>query len=158
MLCPEVSGLWDISICNKHLGLWLARAQPGEVKSRTPPRVHTPTGLKDYFFSQIPPWDDDYSHPDCLFDGYTKKMISGLTGEVFLKSLFSLEVFHRFLPNSYLLIFPRILHQVLSYTFGHFMIDTRPVIVKAMGEDAEFREEIKEMIDGGLMLIEGEVE
>ncbi|MBW2552973.1 MAG: hypothetical protein JRE20_02415 [Deltaproteobacteria bacterium] len=80
MLCPDVSGLWGISICNKHLGLWLARlaranarvgqgAQPGEVKSRPPPKAHSPPGdrHKDYYDSQIPPWDDECCDSDYPF-------------------------------------------------------------------------------------------
>ena len=42
----------------KHLGLW-------HVKTRPPPRSHSPPGdfHTDYSDSQIPPWDDDYSDP-----------------------------------------------------------------------------------------------
>jgi len=54
----------------KHLGLWLARAQPGEVKKRPLPKIHSPPGEEDYFFSQITPWDDDYSDPDYPFEAY----------------------------------------------------------------------------------------
>ncbi len=61
----------------KHLGLWLARAQPGNVKKRPLPKIHSPPGEEDYFFSQITPWDDDYSlaelgqaDPDYPFEAY----------------------------------------------------------------------------------------
>jgi len=56
----------------KHLGLW-------EVKSRPPPKIHSPPAelYADYSLaelgqadSQIPPWDDDYSDPDYPFEAY----------------------------------------------------------------------------------------
>ncbi|NOQ86027.1 MAG: hypothetical protein GQ554_03995 [Deltaproteobacteria bacterium] len=44
-------------------------AKPGEVKSRPPPKAHSPTGdrHKDYYGSQIPPWDDECCDPDYHF-------------------------------------------------------------------------------------------
>ncbi len=33
-----------------------------------------------------------------------------------------------------------------------------PVIVRAMEQDGEFKEEVKQMIDGVLLMIEGEME
>jgi len=47
----------------KHLGLW-------NVKKRPPPKIHSPPGEEDYFFSQITPWDDDYSDPEVPFEAY----------------------------------------------------------------------------------------
>ena len=47
----------------KHLGLW-------NVKKRPLPKIHSPPGEEDYFFSQITPWDDDYSDPDYPFEAY----------------------------------------------------------------------------------------
>jgi len=49
----------------KHLGLW-------EVKSRPPPKIHSPPGdlHTDYCDSQIPPWDDNHSDPDYPFEAY----------------------------------------------------------------------------------------
>jgi hypothetical protein len=42
----------------KHVGLW-------EVKSRPPPKIHSPPGdlHTDYSNSQIPPWDDGQTSP-----------------------------------------------------------------------------------------------
>jgi len=56
----------------KHLGLWLARAQPGNIKTRPPPKIHSPPEdfHTDYPDSQIPPWDDDYSDPDYPYETY----------------------------------------------------------------------------------------
>jgi hypothetical protein len=56
----------------KHLGLWFTRVQPGEVKGRPPPRIHSPPAecFTDYPDSQITPWDDDYSDPDYPFEAY----------------------------------------------------------------------------------------
>ena len=49
----------------KHLGFW-------EVKSRPPPKIHSPPEdfYTDYPDSQIPPWDDNYSDPDYPFEAY----------------------------------------------------------------------------------------
>jgi hypothetical protein len=49
----------------KYLGLW-------KVKSRPPPKIHSPPGVfyTDYSDSQIPPWDDDCSDPDYHFEAY----------------------------------------------------------------------------------------
>jgi len=56
----------------KPLGLW-------HVKTRPPPRIHSPPAelYADYSLaalgqadSQIPPWDDDYSDPEVPFEAY----------------------------------------------------------------------------------------
>jgi len=49
----------------KHLDFW-------EVKTRPPPKIHSPPAelYADYSDSQIPPWDDDYSDPDYPFEAY----------------------------------------------------------------------------------------
>jgi hypothetical protein len=48
-----------------HVGIW-------KVKSRPPPRIHSPPAelYADYSDSQIPPWDDNYSDPDYPFEAY----------------------------------------------------------------------------------------
>ena len=46
----------------KHLGLWL-------VKKRPPPKIHSPPE-ENCYFSQITPWDDDYTDPDYPFEAY----------------------------------------------------------------------------------------
>jgi len=46
----------------KHLGLWNEK--------RPPPKIHSPPVEEDYFFSQITPWDDEYSDPYYTFEVY----------------------------------------------------------------------------------------
>ncbi len=57
----------------KYLGLWPARAKPGLVKIRPPPKIHSPPAelYANYSLaelgqadSQILPWDDDCSDPE----------------------------------------------------------------------------------------------
>ena len=48
----------------QNVGLWLARAQPREIKDRPQPKVHSPRVdfYKDYCDSQIPHRGGDYSN------------------------------------------------------------------------------------------------